>query len=142
MNSINLVGRLTKEPELKTTANGNKVTSFCLAVDRRTKDKATDFIDCIAWNKLAEVISQYCHKGKMISVTGSLQTRMWEDNTGGKHKASEVNVMSMDLLGGNEKSGNAQSETAMTSEPQSETADTFATFEPNYPTEGELPFQL
>lgn len=117
MNSINLVGRFTKEPELKTTSNGNKVTSFCLAVDRKTKNKETDFIDCVAWNKLAEVICQYCHKGKMISVTGALQTRNWEDSNGGKHKASEVNVMSIDLLGGNDKSGEtapAEAETAVT----------------------------
>ena len=80
MNNISLIGRLTKEPELKSTTNGNKVISFCLAVDRRTKDKATDWIDCVAWNKTAEIIAQYCHKGKMLSVTGSLQTRTWEDN--------------------------------------------------------------
>lgn len=110
MNSINLIGRLTKEPEIKTTANGNKVISFCLAVDRKSKNKETDFIDCVAWNKLAEIISQYCNKGKMISVTGSLQTRNWEDSNGSKHKASEVNVMSIDLLGGADKS----SETAVT----------------------------
>lgn len=133
MNSINLVGRLTKEPEIRNTSNGNKVISFCLAVDRRTKDKATDFIDCVAWNKLAEIISQYCHKGNMLSVTGSLQTRMWEDNTGGKHKASEVNVMSIDLIGGgSDKSlekAQAQAETAVTVD------------EPNEEY-GQLPFQL
>ena len=133
MNSINLVGRLTKEPELKTTSNGNKVISFCLAVDRRTKDKATDFIDCVAWNMLANIISQYCHKGNMLSVTGSLQTRNWEDSNGGKHKASEVNVMSIDLIGGgSDKSlekAQAQAETAVTvDEPIEES--------------GQLPFQL
>lgn len=112
MNCINLVGRLTKEPEIKTTANGNKVITFCLAVDRKTKNKETDFIDCVAWNKLAEVISKYCHKGKMISVTGSLQTRNWEDSNGSKHKASEVNVISMDLLGGG--GADKASETAVT----------------------------
>lgn len=133
MNSINLVGRLTKEPEIRNTSNGNKVISFCLAVDRRTKDKATDFIDCVAWNKLAEIISQYCHKGNMLSVTGSLQTRMWEDNTGGKHKASEVNVMSIDLIGGgSDKSlekAQAQAETAVTEDEPIEES-------------GQLPFQL
>ena len=72
MNTINLFGRLTAEPELKTTQSGNKYVTFCMAVDRRTKEKATDFIDCIAWNKLAEVMSNYCHKGNQISLTGSL----------------------------------------------------------------------
>ena len=97
MNSINIIGRLTKEPELKTTANGNKVVSFCLAVDRRDKAKTTDWIDCVAWNKIAEILAQYCHKGKLISVSGSLQTRTYDSN-GHQVKVSEVLVNSMDML--------------------------------------------
>ena len=97
MNSINIIGRLTKEPELKTTANGNKVVSFCLAVDRRDKAKTTDWIDCVAWNKTAEILAQYCHKGKLISVSGSLQTRTYDSN-GHQVKVSEVLVNSMDML--------------------------------------------
>ena len=72
MNSINIIGRITKEPELKQTQNGNKVVSFCLAVTRRDKNKTTDWIDCVAWNKTAEILAQYCHKGKLISVSGSV----------------------------------------------------------------------
>lgn len=128
MNNISLIGRLTKEPELKSTSNGNKVISFCLAVDRRTKDKATDWIDCVAWNKTAEIIAQYCHKGKMLSVTGSLQTRTWEDNAGNKHKVTEVNVMSIDMLGGSERA-DKPSEEAVTADDQAEAI-------------GGLPFEL
>lgn len=128
MNNISLIGRLTKEPELKSTSNGNKVISFCLAVDRRTKDKATDWIDCVAWNKTAEIIAQYCHKGKMLSVTGSLQTRTWEDNAGNKHKVTEVNVMSIDMLGGSERA-DKPSEEAVTADDQADSI-------------GGLPFEL
>lgn len=118
MNNISLIGRLTKEPELKSTSNGNKVISFCLAVDRRTKEKATDWIDCVAWNKTAEIIAQYCHKGKMLSVTGSLQTRTWEGNDGNKHKVTEVNVMSIDLLGGSDKADKPSEEAVTADEPE------------------------
>ena len=135
MNNISLIGRLTKEPELKSTSNGNKVISFCLAVDRRTKDKATDWIDCVAWNKTAEIIAQYCHKGKMLSVTGSLQTRTWEDNEGNKHKVTEVNVMSIDLLGGSEKADKPSEEAVTADEPEPAVVDQAETI-------GGLPFEL
>ena len=97
MNSINIIGRITKDPELKQTQNGNKVVSFCLAVTRRDKNKTTDWIDCVAWNKTAEILAQYCHKGKLISVSGSLQTRSYESN-GHQVKVTEVIVNSMDML--------------------------------------------
>ena len=129
MNNINLFGRLTAEPEIKTTKE-NKYVKFCLAVDRKTKDKATDFIDCIAWNKLAEIISKYCHKGNQLSVTGALQTNAFEKN-GEKRKSYEVFVSSIDLVGGQERP-------AETPAPAEELQ-----FEPNFDVkEGELPFSL
>jgi len=93
LNQIVLQGRLTTDPELKTTANGLKVVTFSIAVQRDySKDNAVDFIDVVAWRSTAEFISKYFSKGKMIIVSGSLQTRDWEDREGKKRKAYEVIV--------------------------------------------------
>ena len=125
MNNINLFGRLTAEPDIKNTKE-NKYVKFCLAVDRKSKDKVTDFIDCIAWNKLAEIITKYCHKGNQLSVTGSLQTSSYESN-GEKRKGYEVLVTTIDLVGSQEKPAPAEN----------------LQFEPNFEVkEGELPFSL
>lgn len=91
LNQITLQGRLTADPELKTTSNGLKVVSFSIAVQRDfSKDNAVDFIDVVAWRQTAEFIDKYFSKGKMILVSGSLQTRTWESDDGKKHKAYEV----------------------------------------------------
>lgn len=97
MNNITLFGRLTGEPELRSTDNGTKYAKFLLAVDRRTKEKTTDFIDCIAWSKLAEVIAQYVHKGNQLSLSGSLETSSYEKN-GEKRKAYVVNIKEIDFV--------------------------------------------
>lgn len=88
-------GRLTADPELKTTTNGISVTSFTIAVNRKAKsgDKPqTDFIKCQAWRQTAELISRYFKKGSSICVTGGIQTRSWTDNNGAKQYATEVVV--------------------------------------------------
>jgi single-strand DNA-binding protein len=94
LNNAVIMGRLTKDPELKTTANGISVTSFTIAVDRKFnkqgEEKQADFIDIIAWRGTAEFISKYFRKGSMIAVQGSIQTRMYEDKNGNKRKAVEV----------------------------------------------------
>lgn len=90
MNSINIVGRLTKEPSPKTTQNGNTVLQICIAVDRGDKGKNTDYIDCQAWGSTAQFISRYFHKGTPIAITGRLQTRVWEKDDGTKQKITEV----------------------------------------------------
>lgn len=93
MNSIIIVGRTTKEMELKTLSSGSKTVGFCVAVDRITKNgKATDFIDCVAWGKTAELLAQYVKKGERIGVQGSLQTRSYQDRDGNNRKAYEVIV--------------------------------------------------
>lgn len=97
MNNITLFGRLTGEPELRSTDNGTKYAKFLLAVDRRTKEKTTDFIDCIAWSKLAEIIAQYVHKGNQLSLSGSLETSSYEKN-GEKRKAYVVNIKEIDFV--------------------------------------------
>lgn len=93
MNKVILIGRLTKDPEIRYTQNNTPVCSFTLAVDRRfSKDKQADFISCQAWQKTAEFISKYFQKGSMIAVVGRIQTRTWEDNEGKKRYVTEVIV--------------------------------------------------
>ena len=92
LNKVILGGRLTSEPELKTTPQGTSVATFGIAVNRRGKDAQADFINCQAWRQTAEFISKYFSKGSAICITGSIQTRTWEDKNGGKRYATEVNV--------------------------------------------------
>lgn len=91
MNNANIVGRLTKEPESRSTQGGN-VLSFCVAVDRGDKNKSTDFIDCVAFGPKADFITRYFHKGDPIAVTAKIQTRTWEKNDGTKQKVTELIV--------------------------------------------------
>lgn len=92
-NKITLIGRLTKDPDLKYTKNGNAVSRMTLAVDRRYKssdgEQQTDFIPIIAWNKLAETVANYLEKGKLIAVDGSLEIRNYEQD-GVKKYIAEV----------------------------------------------------
>jgi len=96
MNKVTLMGRLTRDPELRSTASGTSVASFTLAVDRRFAnrdgERQADFINCVAWRQTAEFISKYFPKGRMIAVCGSIQTRTWDDQEGKKHYATEVVV--------------------------------------------------
>lgn len=108
MNSICLMGRLTVDPELKTTQTGVSVTSFSVAVDRayRPKDqeRQTDFINCVAWRGTAEFISRYFHKGQRIALQGSLQSRRYTANDGSQRTAYEVvidNAFFCESKGGN-----------------------------------------
>ena len=94
MNKAILVGRLTRAPELKTTASGTNVCSFSIAVNRRYKNAEgnydTDFINCTAWRQTAEFVSKYFTKGRMIGVVGSIQTRNYDDKDGKKVYVTEV----------------------------------------------------
>ena len=92
MNSVNIVGRLTKEPTPKTTQSGNTSLQICIAVDRGDKNRSTDFIDCVAWGNRAEFITKYFHQGSPIAITGKLQTRIWEKDDGTKQKVTEVYI--------------------------------------------------
>jgi single-strand DNA-binding protein len=89
-----IMGRLTRDPELRRTGSGTAVTSFSLAVDRDFKsqsgEKETDFIDVVAWRSTAEFVSRYFTKGRMAVVEGRLQIREWTDKDGGKHRSAEV----------------------------------------------------
>lgn len=88
MNTCQLMGRLTKDPELKTTAKGMPYTRFTIAVDKR-KAEGADFIPVIAWRKTAEFISKHFQKGLRIALTGSIETGYWEDDKG-KHNFTQV----------------------------------------------------
>jgi single-strand DNA-binding protein len=85
------MGRLTKDPELRRTGTGTAVASFTLAVDRDfSKEKETDFIECVAWKNTAEFVSNHFSKGKMAIVAGRLQIRSWTDKEGNKRRTAEV----------------------------------------------------
>ena len=94
LNKIILMGRLTRDPELRTTQSGTKVASFALAVERDFKEasgeRATDFIDIVAWRGTAEFVSRYFTKGRMAVVEGRLQIRDGTDKDGGKRRSAEV----------------------------------------------------
>ena len=92
LNAIIIMGRLSKDPELRQTQNGTSVASFSVAVERDFGEKKTDFIECVAWRQTGEFISKYFRKGNMICVAGSLQSRQWEDRDGKKRTNWEVNV--------------------------------------------------
>ena len=97
LNHITLMGRLTRDPELRRTGSGVAVASFSIAVDRDFGgrdggEKKTDFIDCVAWRQTGEFISKYFTKGRMIVVDGRLEMRDWTDKEGNKRRSAEVIV--------------------------------------------------
>lgn len=95
LNHITIMGRLTRDPELRRTGSGIAVASFTVAVDRDFGgrdggEKETDFIDCVAWRQTGEFVSKYFTKGRMIVVSGRLQIRSWTDKDGNKRRSAEV----------------------------------------------------
>ena len=94
LNQINLMGRLTRPPELETTVNGIPFVGFTVAVNRDTNREKTDFIRCVAWRKTAEFISRCFSKGQMIIISGQLQLREWKDSNGNNRQTAEVVVNS------------------------------------------------
>ena len=94
LNKIFIMGRLTRDPELRRTQSGTPVTSFSLAVDRDYKsqsgEKETDFIEVVAWRSTAEFVSKYFTKGRMAVVEGRLQIRAWQDKDGNNRRSAEV----------------------------------------------------
>lgn len=94
LNKVIIMGRLTRDPELRRTQNGTAVTSFTLAVDRDFKsqsgEKETDFIDVVAWRNTGEFAAKYLAKGRMVAVEGRIQVRDWQDKDGNRRKSVEV----------------------------------------------------
>ncbi len=112
LNRIILIGRLAQDPELKYTQTGKAVVTFTLAVDRpytqKGREKETDFIRIVAWEKLAELTAQYLHKGRLAAVEGRLQIRQYEDKDGKKNRVAEVvadNVRFLDKAGDSDSTG-------------------------------------
>lgn len=100
MNNINICGRLTADPELKTTQNGVAVCAYNLAVKRPKVKDATDFLTCVSWRQGAEYLSKYAHKGDMVAVSGVLTTRSWEDKNGNKRISYEIVADTVEIIGG------------------------------------------
>lgn len=96
INQVILMGRLTRDPEVRTTATGKTITSFSIAVDRGGQDDQADFFDITAWEKLGELVSQYLSKGRRCLVQGRLRQDSWDDKETGK-KRSKVEVVATDV---------------------------------------------
>ena len=106
LNTVALMGRITFEPELKSTNSGTSVTRFQIAVDRNYqasgKEREADFIDCVAWGKTAEFVNSWFHKGQMIALTGEIQTRNFTDKDNNKRKSVEVVANNVSFCGSKE----------------------------------------
>ena len=116
MNEVILLGRMVADAETKSVGNeGNKVTNFTIAVDRKGKDAGTDFIRCVAWNKTGEIISQYIKKGRQIAIKGALQTGSYKTQKDGvefTQYSADVRVEEFDFVGdSNKNSSNATATT-------------------------------
>lgn len=96
INQVILLGRLTRDPEARTTSTGKTVVSFSLAVDRNTADDTADFFDITAWEKLGDLVTQYLSKGRRVLVQGRLRQDSWDDKETGK-KRSRVEVTATDV---------------------------------------------
>jgi single-strand DNA-binding protein len=111
INQVILMGRLTRDPEVRTTSTGKTITSFSLAVDRGGQEDAADFFDVTAWEKLGELVSQYLSKGRRCLVQGRLRQDSWDDKETGK-KRSKVEVVATDVTfldGPSDNAGGASS---------------------------------
>lgn len=109
MNRVVLVGRLTKDPELKKTNNNNSVVNFTIAVNRTfanaSGEREADFINCVAWNKTAENMATYLGKGSLVAVDGRIQTRSYDGNDGKRVYVTEVFVDNLQFLESKQASG-------------------------------------
>lgn len=136
LNHIDIMGRLTRDPELRRTQSGTAVASFTLAVSRDFSDKdKADFIDVVAWRSTAEFISKYFSKGRTAVVSGRLQMRDWIDNNGNKRRSAEVIAESVYF-------GDSKRDTLVSNTDNSDTSDTsygYSDFE-EINNEDDLPF--
>ncbi|MCU7356278.1 single-stranded DNA-binding protein [Enterococcus dispar] len=123
INNVVLVGRLTKEPDLRYTSNGTAAASFTLAVNRSFKnangDREADFINCVIWRKPAETLANYARKGTLLGVTGRIQTRNYENQQGQRVYVTEVVVENFQLL--ESKNSNSSQNTSTASVPNAQT---------------------
>ena len=147
LNHITIMGRLTRDPELRRTGSGVAVASFTVAVDRDFGgrdggEKETDFIDCVAWRQTGEFVSKYFTKGRMIVVSGRLQIRSWTDKDGNKRRTAEVIADNVYFGDSNKREGEGAAYAAPAafggySAPASAPASDFAMLDDN---DAQLPF--
>ena len=143
-NLVVLTGRLTSDPELKTTQTGVSVCSFSIAVERKYKqgeDRQADFINIVAWRGTAEFVSKYFTKGSMIGIEGSIQTRKYQDKDGNNRTAFEVIANNVQFIESKKPQGNGESNSSVTPEndPLPQFADNLGQFTELYDN-GDCPF--
>ena len=130
LNSIIIMGRLTADPELRSTSSGLSVTSFTVAVDRgyvkAGEEKKADFIPVVAWRQTADFVSKYFRKGSMIAVQGSLQSRSYEDKNGNKRVAYEIIADQVSFCGSKADSGTGSYDSVSPSSSNNSRADDFS----------------
>ena len=127
MNSVNIMGRLTKDPEIRLTSNQVQYCNFCIAVDAG-KDREAYFFYCTAWKNTAVNIQKYFHKGDKIALTGNLTTRSYEDNSGQKRLITEILVNSFDFCESRHSTDQGQQQAPVVQDEQQPA--------------GELPFEI
>lgn len=107
LNTITIMGRMVRDPEIRQTGNGTSVCNFTLAVDRdytdQDGDRETDFINCVVWAHTADFVSKYFGKGDLMAVSGRLQLSDWEDNDGNRRRSAEIKVDNV-YFGGSKRS--------------------------------------
>ena len=145
LNKVFIMGRMTRDPELRHTQSGTAVASFSLAVERDFKDKATgekvtDFIDCVAWRGTAESVSRYFAKGSMAVVIGALQIRSWDDKGGNKRRTAEVVAESVYFAGQKPSAQNPQGQDASKDPLDQFEKDAAPILDSDYSDNSELPF--
>jgi single-strand DNA-binding protein len=139
VNKCIFIGRVGRDPELRYTVDGTPVASFSLAVSESWKGKdgnkqeRTEWVNCTAWRKLAEIIGQYVHKGSLIYVEGKMQSREYDGNDGVKRKVTEIVINDMKMLGGKTEGGSSRP--ASSQKPSSQDDDDF----PHEPDEEDVP---
>ena len=144
MNKVQLVGRLTRDPELRTTANGVSVCSFTVAVNRRFRNPQgeyeADFINCVAWRQSAELLAKYFSKGRMVGLVGSIQTRNYDNKDGQRVYVTEVSVEEVHFV--EIKNASAQGAAPASSAPSEPdlSFDTDSGFMPMPSADDDLPF--
>ena len=125
LNNVTMMGRLTRDPELRKTSSGNAVTSFSIACDRdfadQSGEKTADFFDVVAWRAKAEFIVKYFKKGSMIAITGRLQNRKWTDNNGNTRYATEI-VADNAYFGSSKKAESSETSTGQNYSNQNDVA--------------------
>lgn len=144
LNCAIIMGRLTADPELRTTNTGLPVTSFTVAVDRgyarAGEQKQTDFINCVAWRQTAEFVTKYFQKGSMIAVQGSIQTRTYDDRNGNRRYATEIVANNVSFCGSKAETGTQGARPAAQEDPASFRTGGAADFADELPLDDELPF--